>query len=33
MQIESEKGETYIPFHRMRRITYDGQTMWEKSEA
>ena len=33
MQIESEKGETYIPFHRMRRITYDGQIMWEKSEA
>ena len=31
MQIKSIKGETYIPFHRMRRISYDGQIMWEKS--
>ncbi len=33
MLILSEKGETYIPFHRLRRITYEGQTMWEKCDA
>lgn len=31
MEIESEKGTTFIPYHRVRRIDYDGRTMWEMS--
>ena len=30
MEIESEQGSTLIPYHRIRRITYEGRTMWEK---
>ncbi|HSD59118.1 MAG TPA: DUF504 domain-containing protein [Methanotrichaceae archaeon] len=30
MEIESERGATFIPYHRIRRIIYDGKTMWEK---
>jgi uncharacterized protein (UPF0248 family) len=30
MQIESEVGSTFIPYHRIRRISYDGQVMWKK---
>jgi uncharacterized protein (UPF0248 family) len=30
MEIDSEKGRTYIPFHRIRRIAYEGRIMWEK---
>jgi len=28
MEIESEVGTTFIPYHRIRRIAYDGETMW-----
>ncbi len=28
MEIESEIGSTFIPYHRIRRIAYDGETMW-----
>ncbi|MBN1236331.1 MAG: DUF504 domain-containing protein [Methanotrichaceae archaeon] len=31
MEIESEMKTKFIPAHRIRRITYDGATMWEKS--
>jgi len=31
MEIESEKGSTFIPYHRIRRIDYDSETMWEHS--
>lgn len=31
MEIESKKGSTFIPYHRIRRIAYDGETMWEHS--
>jgi len=30
MEIEWENKTKFIPFHRIRRITYDGATMWEK---
>ena len=30
MEIESESGEKFIPFHRIRRITYEGSGLWEK---
>ena len=30
MEIESEQGSTLIPYHRIRRITYKGSTMWMK---
>jgi uncharacterized protein (UPF0248 family) len=32
MKIEWENRPKSIPFHRIRRITYDGTTMWEKSD-
>ncbi|MGA9100007.1 MAG: DUF504 domain-containing protein [Methanotrichaceae archaeon] len=28
MEIESEQGTTFIPYHRIRRISYGGETMW-----
>jgi uncharacterized protein (UPF0248 family) len=28
MEIESERGTTFIPYHRIRRISYDNETMW-----
>jgi hypothetical protein len=28
--IESEMKTKFIPMHRIRRIAYDGETMWEK---
>lgn len=31
MEIESEMKTKFIPYHRIRRIAYDGKTMWEKS--
>jgi uncharacterized protein (UPF0248 family) len=31
MEIESEMKTKFIPSHRIRRITYDGTIMWEKS--
>lgn len=30
MEIESVPGEVFIPYHRIRRIYYDGKIMWEK---
>ena len=33
MEIESEMKTKFIPMHRIRRIAYDGETMWEKSIA
>jgi uncharacterized protein (UPF0248 family) len=30
MEIESERGTTFIPYHRIRRISYDGETMWAR---
>jgi hypothetical protein len=30
MEIESEKKTKFIPFHRIRRISYDGKNLWEK---
>ena len=32
MEIESDMKTKFIPFHRIRRITYDGTIMWEKSD-
>ena len=28
MEIESEQRATFIPYHRIRRISYGGETMW-----
>lgn len=33
MEIESEMKTKFIPFHRIRRIAYDGKTMWEKQAS
>lgn len=30
MEIESENGITFIPYHRVRRIDYGGKTIWVK---
>ena len=30
MEIESEMKTKFIPMHRIRLISYDGETMWEK---
>jgi uncharacterized protein len=30
MEIESEMKTKFIPYHRIRRISYDDKTMWEK---
>jgi uncharacterized protein len=32
MEIEWMNKIKSIPFHRIRRITYDGTIMWEKSD-
>lgn len=32
MEIVSEEKTKFIPYHRIRRITYDETVMWEKSE-
>lgn len=31
MEINSEMKTKFIPLHRIRRIDYDGETIWEKS--
>lgn len=31
MEIQSELKEKFIPYHRIRRIAYEGRTLWEKS--
>ncbi len=28
MEIKSKMGSTFIPYHRIRRISYNGETMW-----
>jgi len=30
MEIEWENRPKFIPFHRIRRITYDSEIMWAK---
>jgi uncharacterized protein (UPF0248 family) len=30
MEIESARGTTFIPYHRIRRISYDGEIMWAR---
>jgi len=30
MEINSEMKTKFIPMHRIRRIAYDGETIWEK---
>jgi uncharacterized protein (UPF0248 family) len=30
MEIESDNKTKFIPFHRIRRIAYDGKILWEK---
>jgi hypothetical protein len=32
MEIEWENKSKFIPFHRIRLITYDGTIMWKKSD-
>ncbi len=32
MEIESEMKTKFIPIHRIRRISYDGTALWEKTE-
>jgi hypothetical protein len=29
-EIETEQGVKYIPYHRLRRIRYSGETVWER---
>lgn len=29
MEIESDHGTTFIPYHRIRRISYCGVALWE----
>ncbi|HWQ19764.1 MAG TPA: DUF504 domain-containing protein [Methanotrichaceae archaeon] len=31
MEIESEKGQTHIPYHRIARICYEEIPVWELS--
>ena len=31
MEIESDMKTKFIPVHRIRRIAYDGMTLWEKT--
>lgn len=30
MEIESASGKTYIPYHRILLILYEGHPLWEK---
>ena len=32
MQIAAVGGVKFIPFHRIRRITYQGSVVWEKRD-
>ncbi|MDD1741897.1 MAG: DUF504 domain-containing protein [Methanotrichaceae archaeon] len=31
LEVTSEKASILIPFHRIRRITYEGKVLWEKT--
>jgi uncharacterized protein (UPF0248 family) len=31
MEIDSDKGMTFIPYHRIRRLIYGGKIVWEKA--
>lgn len=31
MEIAAQGGVKFIPFHRIRRIAYQGSVLWEKS--
>ncbi len=33
MEIESIKGTSSIPYHRITRILYDGTRIWEKGKT
>jgi hypothetical protein len=33
IEIESEKGTTAIPYHRLMRICYQGRNVWERGPA
>lgn len=33
MVVETERGQKYIPFHRVLRILYQGQVIWERDGA
>lgn len=32
MIVETDRGEKYIPFHRVLRILYQGEVVWEREE-
>jgi uncharacterized protein (UPF0248 family) len=32
MEIESERGTTFIPYHRILRISYDNETVWAREK-
>lgn len=32
MEIESAIGATFIPYHRILRIVYDGNLIWERGK-
>ena len=32
MEIESDASIVFIPYHRIRRISYDGKEIWRKGE-
>lgn len=31
LEIATPNGQKYIPFHRLRKIDYDGVPVWERS--
>jgi uncharacterized protein (UPF0248 family) len=32
MEIELDTNVKFIPYHRIRRIVYDGKTLWKKDQ-
>lgn len=32
LEIDSERGTTPIPYHRLYRISYEGKILWERGE-
>jgi uncharacterized protein (UPF0248 family) len=30
LEIATEQGIKYIPYHRIRKLTYEGEIVWEK---
>ncbi|WP_067051561.1 DUF504 domain-containing protein [Methanofollis ethanolicus] len=33
MVVETDRGPKYIPIHRVLRILYQGEVIWEREEA